>query len=79
MRRRHPRATAASRTPPPADMAGARWAMPLDAFFLMSESEQTQMHVAALMPFHLPAEAPDPTPEPETAETAETATPDAAT
>ena len=39
-------------------MAGARWAMPLDAFFLMSESEQTQMHVAALMPFHLPADAP---------------------
>ncbi len=39
-------------------MGGARWAMPLDAFFLMSESEQTQMHVAALMPFHLPADAP---------------------
>lgn len=38
-------------------MARSRWAMPLDAFFLMAETSHTLMHVAALLPFHLPDDA----------------------
>lgn len=40
-------------------MSTARWANPLDSIFLMGETRETLMHVAALMTFERPADAPD--------------------
>lgn len=40
-------------------MPATRWATPLDSIFLMGETPETLMHVAGLMIYELPADAPE--------------------